>query len=77
MYALIAELRYQISLSCPFIINVLVELIGIWKPAEEKVERKCPYWQGCLLSFGGRIALTETCLSNVPSFMMSFLEYRK
>jgi hypothetical protein len=48
-----------------------------WKLAEEKVERKCSCWHGGLLSFGGRIILTKTCLSNVPSFMMSFFRVPK
>jgi hypothetical protein len=48
-----------------------------WWPAEEKVEKKCPCWQGGLLSFGGRIVLTEICLSNVPGFMMSFFRVPK
>jgi hypothetical protein len=48
-----------------------------WKLAEEKVERKCSCWHGGLLSFGGRIILTEICLSNVPGFMMSFFRVPK
>jgi mannosylglycoprotein endo-beta-mannosidase len=48
-----------------------------WRPAEEKVEKKCPCWQGGPLSFGGRIILTEICLSNVPGFMMSFFRVPK
>jgi hypothetical protein len=48
-----------------------------WKPVEEKVERKCPWWQGGLLSFGGRIILTKTCLSNVPGFIISLFRVTK
>jgi hypothetical protein len=36
-----------------------------------------PLLAGDLLSFGGRIILTETCLSNVPGFMMSFFRVPK
>lgn len=48
-----------------------------WKPAEEKVERKAACWQGRLLSMGGRLILTEVCLSSIPSLMMSFFRMPK
>ncbi|EMS46160.1 Chaperone protein DnaJ [Triticum urartu] len=43
-----------------------------WKPAEEKVEKGGAAWQGALLSMGGRLIRTETCLSNVISHLFNF-----
>jgi hypothetical protein len=43
-----------------------------WKDSKDKVEKKVASWEGNLISTGSRLILVETCLSNVPSFMMSF-----
>ena len=48
-----------------------------WKPAEEKIEKKAATWQGGLLSMGDRITLAETCMSNVPSHLLSFFKLPK
>lgn len=42
-----------------------------WKPTEEKVENKLSSWKGRFLSLGGRLVLLNSCLSNVPSYMLS------
>lgn len=48
-----------------------------WKPIEEKVEKKLAGWKGNILSIGGRVVLTNACLSTVPLDMLSFLEAPK
>lgn len=48
-----------------------------WKYIEDRVEKKMSGWKGSLLSMGDRLILVETCLSNVPSYMMSLLRIPK
>lgn len=48
-----------------------------WKPAEEKVEKGAASWQGGLLCMGSRLTFTETCLSSIPSFLLSFFRLPK
>jgi hypothetical protein len=36
----------------------------------QKVEKRVPTWQSCLLSYGGKMILTESCLSSVPNYVM-------
>lgn len=36
----------------------------------QKVEKRVPTWQSCLLSYGGKMILTESCLSIVPKYVM-------
>lgn len=42
-----------------------------WKPTEENVENKSSSWKGRFLSLGGRLVLLNSCLSNVPAYMLS------
>ena len=48
-----------------------------WKSAEEKVEKGAAAWQGGLLSMGGRLIRTETCLSNIISHLLNFFRLPK
>ena len=43
-----------------------------WKPSENKMEGKCGTWQGRLLASAGRLTLTQSSLTGIPYFMMSF-----
>jgi hypothetical protein len=45
-----------------------------WKVVEDKMESKLHTWQGNLLSYGGRLILLRSSLSNVPLFMLSLFE---
>jgi hypothetical protein len=36
----------------------------------QKVEKRVPTWQSCLLSYGGKMILTESCLSSIPNYVM-------
>jgi hypothetical protein len=36
----------------------------------QKVEKRIPTWQSCLLSYGGKIILTKSCLSSIPNYVM-------
>jgi hypothetical protein len=36
----------------------------------QKIEKRIPTWQSCLLSYGGKMILTESCLSSVPNYVM-------
>jgi hypothetical protein len=36
----------------------------------QKVEKRVPTWQSCLMSYGGKMILTESCLSSVPNYVM-------
>ena len=38
----------------------------------EKIEKRCAYWQGRLRNIAGRATLVHSCLTNIPIFMMSF-----
>jgi hypothetical protein len=48
-----------------------------WKDIEEKFEKKLSYWKGKLLSYGGRLVLINSVLSNLAMFMLSFYEVLK
>jgi hypothetical protein len=36
----------------------------------QKVEKRVPTWQSCLLSYGGKMILTGSCLSSVPNYVI-------
>ena len=44
----------------------------LWKPPENKMERKCETWLGRLLASAGRVTLIQSSLTGIPYFMMSF-----
>ena len=43
-----------------------------WNGIETKIAKKCAGWQGRLLNIAGRTTLVQTCLTNMPLYMMSF-----
>jgi hypothetical protein len=45
--------------------------------AEEKVEKKLHTWVGKQNSYGGRLILLKSCLSNIPYYMISMFELPK
>jgi hypothetical protein len=44
---------------------------NIWSSIEEKMEKRLAGWQGKFLSLGGRLTLLNSCLTNVPLYMLS------
>jgi hypothetical protein len=36
----------------------------------QKIEKRIPTWQSCLLSYGGKMILTESCLSSMLNYVM-------
>jgi hypothetical protein len=48
-----------------------------WKVIEEKFKKKLSYWKGKLLSYGGRLILINSVLSNLAMLMLSFYEVHK
>ena len=48
-----------------------------WKPSEDKVEKKSGAWIGKYTSYGDRLILLTSCLSNVPFYMTSFFPLPK
>jgi hypothetical protein len=48
-----------------------------WKVVEDKMESKLHTWKGNLLSYGGRLILLRSSLSNVPLYMLSLFEKLK
>jgi hypothetical protein len=38
----------------------------------EKMEKRTDPWQGRLMSSGGRLILTNSCLGSTPTYMMGF-----
>jgi hypothetical protein len=44
---------------------------SLWVPMVEKLEKRLAGWQGRFLSLGGRLTLLNSCLSNVPLYMLS------
>ena len=45
---------------------------GMWRNVTEKIEKRCACWQGRLLNIAGRVTLVQSCLTNIPIYMMSF-----
>jgi hypothetical protein len=50
---------------------------GEWKLVEDRFERKLATWLGKLLSYGDRLVLINSVLTNLPMFMLSFFEIPK
>ena len=48
-----------------------------WKEVIERLEKRLASWKGKLLSLGGRLTLINSVLTNLPMYMMSFLEIPK
>jgi hypothetical protein len=48
-----------------------------WKTIEDRFERKLSTWKGKLLSYGGRLTLINSVLSNLSVYMLSFFEIPK
>ena len=46
-----------------------------WKNSEEKMDKKLGAWQGCFMSYGGKLALIKGSLTNMPFYMMSFVYF--
>jgi hypothetical protein len=44
---------------------------SLWVPMIEKLEKRLAGWQGRFFSLGGRLTLLNSCLSNVPLYMLS------
>jgi len=36
----------------------------------QKVQKRAPTWKSCLLSYGVKMILTESCLSSIPNYVM-------
>ena len=48
-----------------------------WNWAEEKMEKKLSVWKGRNISYGGRLILITSSLSNIPLYMISLFELPK
>jgi len=48
-----------------------------WKVIEDRFERKLSTWKGKMLSYGGRLTLINSVLSNLSVYMLSFFEIPK
>ena len=48
-----------------------------WKIIEDRFEHKLGTWKGKLLSYGGRLTLINSVLSNLSVYMFSFFEIPK
>lgn len=48
-----------------------------WNEIEEKFERKMTTWKSKMLSYGGRLNLINSVLSNLFMYMLSFFEIPK
>ena len=48
-----------------------------WNWAEEKMEKKLSVWKGRYRSYGGRLILITSSLSNIPLYMISLFELPK
>lgn len=46
---------------------------GDWRYVEDKMEGKLGTWQGRMMSYGPKLILLRSSLSNMPYFMMSML----
>ena len=46
-----------------------------WSQIEERFQKKLSSWKGKLLSVGGRLALINSVLSNLPMFMVSSFRF--
>jgi hypothetical protein len=44
---------------------------NLWCSMEEKMEKRLAGWQDRFLSLGGRLTLLNSCLFNVPLYMLS------
>ncbi|KAJ9697646.1 hypothetical protein PVL29_006989 [Vitis rotundifolia] len=47
---------------------------GFWDPVVERISRRLDGWQKTYLSFGGKITLVHSCLSNIPSYFLSLFK---
>jgi hypothetical protein len=50
---------------------------GVWKPIEDRFERKLESWIGKLQSYGDQIILINPVFTSHPMFMLTFLEILK
>ena len=48
-----------------------------WKVIEDRFERKLSTWKGKMLSYGGRLTLINSVLSNLSVYMFCFFEIPK
>jgi hypothetical protein len=48
-----------------------------WNPVENRFGKKLGCYQVKLLSYGDRLVLTNSVLTSLPMFMLSFLEIPK
>jgi hypothetical protein len=73
------EELYNDIFTCP-IGNLLMKYLPIdnrklnknlWCSMVEKMEKRLAGWQGRFFSLGGRLTLLNSCLSNVPLYMLS------
>jgi hypothetical protein len=42
--------------------------VADWLPIYEKIMKRLDGWKGSSLSFGGRLVLINSCLSNLPIY---------
>ncbi|RVW34503.1 putative ribonuclease H protein [Vitis vinifera] len=47
---------------------------GLWDPVIERISRRLDGWQKAYLSFGGRITLIQSCLTNMPCYFLSLFK---
>lgn len=47
------------------------------QPLVDKITRKIASWKGKLLSYAVRIVLIKTCLSSIPTYLLSFIKFPK
>ncbi|RVX01391.1 LINE-1 retrotransposable element ORF2 protein [Vitis vinifera] len=47
---------------------------GFWDPMIERISSRLDGWQKTYLSFGGRITLTQSCLTHLPCYFLSLFK---
>lgn len=47
------------------------------QPIVDKVIKRISGWKGRFLSYGGKLVLLKSCISSIPTYLLSFLKFPK
>ena len=47
------------------------------QPVVDKVIKRIAGWKGKLLSYGGKLTLLKSCLTSIPTYLMSIIKFPK
>jgi hypothetical protein len=47
------------------------------QPIVDKIIKRVAGWKGKLLSYGGRLSLPNSCLSSIPTYLLSVIKFPK